>query len=378
MFLTNLSNAIFFWTVAFGAGAMFFEHKAFIGLYIGLGTLFILLELKRLTVRSVLFYSLIILAIVVLAIKALFGFTIAKSMIVSLAIGAGLANAMVHGRIRPKTARSIFYMITVYLIYQMLIGTDPNELFKASRNAVSSYAISSLMILVFLYRQRQIAPPILPALICMILSIWAIGRSGIISSLSIFIAMLFASNISLTSKPSKILQITTKVMCISFGIIIVLVIWNNSIANTESYLSYFIARGLSDEVRKEIIIEYLHYLTPSSAILGLELQIIPSINFANNDPHNSFIMLHAYLGLLGFIMFALITFHLISEFIHGNFIYGTIVLGYLLRISTDSEVGITVFTFIFLTLTFNGVSDLLLYSTLKYGKKIYPVEPVAS
>jgi len=140
------------------------------------------------------------------------------------------------------------------------------------------------------------------------------------------------------------------------------------IIDENSYLYYFIAKGFSDDDRKEMLMEYLNNMTSIGLAIGLDLDKLPVISSQSSNPHNSYIVLHASIGFVGIIMLSFITFHVISEIIIGNVGYGIAVLAYLFRIATDSEIGMNVFTFIFLTLTLKGVSSFIPKKNVKLEK----------
>ncbi len=357
-FTSNLTNVLFVLTVASGAGIVLFEHTAFIVFYIAFGLLFMLNEIARLTSLAALCYLLVFLALLILVVRGLMGFTLELTLFYNLPICAALANVVVRRGITPEAAYFIFYLIIGYLAYKMLSGADPNKLFTASRNAVSTYAISSLMLLVFLYRQGRIAVPYIPAFLCLTLSVWAIGRSGIIVSLIIFLVMLFAKDRRFVLGRSRRTKNVIRVVLITLAIIAVFSMWDKLMVMLDPYLYYLKAKGLSDVHRSDLILAYLEHIEPFEFFFGVKTETIQVFSLYSNNPHNSYISLHSSFGFIAVIMFALISYYLYKEFIAGNIVYGTIVIAFLFRIATDSQIGRIVFTFIFLTLTFYGISCL--------------------
>ncbi len=354
MLTISITNALFFLALAFGVANILFPHTIFTILHLVFGTLVILNELKYTSTRSWLFAFLILLAILILVVKLLMGFTVALSLFPNFVIGAGLAHAVARGSIKQGTAYLFFYLLSCFFIYHMLVGADPNRILKSSQNAVSLYMLLSLMILIFLHRQGRIAAPLFPSFLCLVLSVWAIGRSGIISSFIIFLAMLFAQARALGTSRSRKSKIAIRGLIMIFVILSIFIMWDYLLTASNTHLSYLIAKGLHDQARQDMMSSYLHHITPFSFLFGAELGYMPVINEYSDNPHNYYILLHSSFGLVALIMFILVGFHLIGEIWGGNFVYVISVFACLFRIGTDSGIGI--FSFIFLTLTIYGIN----------------------
>lgn len=351
----NTTNILFFLTVVSGFGCIVFTNVYCVMLYIGFGMIFVMNELNRLKFKTleILFIFLILLTMFMVGLRSIMGFTIALSIFPNFIIGASLAYAIVRGSIKEKTALLIFYLVAGYFIYHMIIGSNPNEILPSSQNAISAYVLSSLMLLMFLYRQERIKVPLFPAFLYVILSIWAIGRAGIISSLIIFMAMLFMP------ERSRIIKIVT-VSVMAILVIISVFIYRNYLMNLLNILlPHVISAGAADNIRELLIRSYLQEITPFGFFFGVELKNIAIMSLVENNPHNSYIWLHASLGIVAFILFALVLLHFFRELIGGNVVYGISVFAYLFRIATDSVIGYTVFTFVFFTLTLYGINSML-------------------
>jgi hypothetical protein len=358
LLMLDITNILFLITVVSGFGNIIFTHACFIILYVVFGILIVLNELNHFKVLSVLYVFFVFLAMLMVGIRSIMGFTIGLSLILNFTIGAGLAHAVVRGSIEKKTARLIFYLVAGYFIYHMFTGSLPSEILSASRNAISIYVLSSLMLLIFLYRQDRIAAPLFPAFLYLILTIWASGRAGIISSLVIFLALGFLPERPLKLRRSRLRKIVIRGVIAVLAIVAVFIYWDELMIGVRVYMPHFKAGGLSAGFRANFISSYLQELSLFGFFFGVELKDIGIIHLFNNNPHNSYIGLHASLGIVALILFALIAFHLIKEFVDGNVIYGICILAYLFRIGTDTVIGNSFFSFIFLALIFYGVDDI--------------------
>ncbi len=134
---------------------------------------------------------------------------------------------------------------------------------------------------------------------------------------------------------------------------------------------YLMNKGLGDDEREYMILSYLQQIKSFTFIFGADLHSIPFISLFNYNPHNSYIKLHASLGIILFLFLIPIAFHFFKELISGHIAYAVIVLSYLFRIATDSLIGSGVFTFIFLVLILYGINDIIA-TLMKSRRELMP------
>lgn len=271
----------------------------------------------------------------------------------------GVAILLLKYKINPMIIYFSFYTHVLFFTFHILNGTDPNLLMKASRNNVSVVMIiqTSLVYISLVKNNKKIT--YLPALITFIISLWAIGRSGILSSVFLLIGVLLVS--------LKI-ENTKKNMTLNIVLILLLVIFFNIPTNTLNIVdnlsnNYEIAyqrslsKGLEDRARETILKEYIKEFDMNimSFFLGVPFRDHSIFAFYNNNLHNSYLRLHAFFGLAGFLMVLIGIAVAMKKYIKQKnilyfFIFGTI----LLRITTD-------------TLAFTGIMDPLIYYFLING-----------
>ena len=94
-----------------------------------------------------------------------------------------IAVLLVGFKFNYQTILFSFSLHVGFFAYQMFIGSNPNLIFAASRNMVSVIMLiqTSLLYLTLIGNNRRIT--FIPALINLYICLWAVGRSGIVSSL---------------------------------------------------------------------------------------------------------------------------------------------------------------------------------------------------
>lgn len=375
----NITNILFFGTIISGIGRIFFSSDIFLILYAAFSLILILNELRYLkfTAPLVLFTFILLLVFLMLWLKMIMGLNTAFYVIHHFIIGSFLAHAIFRGSIKKQTALLIFFIVAGYFIYNLTLvdvsGETLDEIMQ-KRNSISVLVISCLMVLVFLNRQGNASAPLIPAFAYVIVSIGATGRSGIISSLVIFLAMIFnADNLQFT-RTKKIIGYFTIITAVSVAIFI----YREELMNMANILMpYLMSKGFKDEARTYMILSYLQRITPLSLIFGVDLESIHFLTQYNYNPHNSYIKLHAVLGVVSFLFYIPLVYYLFKELLARHVVYVICILAYLFRIGTDSVVGSNVLSFVFLTLILYGINSAVKKSnknlTHLLGKKTNPI-----
>lgn len=360
-FSINITNVLFLFTIMSGIGRMFLENDIFLILYAVFSFLIILNELKHFKLIAPLFLLIVLmfLVILILWLKMIMGLNYSLNILQHFIVGSCLAHAIFRGGINKRTALIIFYLITGYFIFNIFflnVSVDELELIENKRNSISVLVISCFIILIFLYRQNKVVMPIIPAFIYVIVSIWAQGRSGIITSLIIFLAMVFAPESSrLTMKKKMVIFFTMATVTV----VIIFIYFDEIMTMANTLMPYLIAKGLADDERSYIILSYIQKINTFSFIFGVDLERIHFLTQFNYNPHNSYIKLHTVVGIVSFLFYIPVAYHVVRELIDRHVVYVVCVLAYLLRIGTDSIVGSNVLSFVFLTITLLGLDSLI-------------------
>lgn len=193
-------------------------------------------------------------------------------------------------------------------------GNTARVFLKASNNFVSVYLlIPAVMYYLFAARQKD-KTSLFPAVIVWILSLYALGRGGIIASTALLLSIILFGNRDETSENKKKRRI--KVLLIVLIVIVAVTSlfftrWVSFLGNFE-LLQRFSNYELNDTGRFVLWEDYKnHCITKKSNILwGVRIQELIAYYKFNGNLHNSYIQLHAYYGIIGF---ALIAYALIKN-----------------------------------------------------------------
>jgi hypothetical protein len=261
----------------------------------------------------------------------------------------GIAFIPLLFNLNYKLFLGFLYILLLFFIISMIRGVNPNELFNISRNFVSVVLLIGLSLYIISCVQNQRHPNFFVILLSFIISVWATGRGGIISIALILITYPFISKIRKWYK---------------FLILFFLAIFTFTVYSYfedilfQFGLGRFSSMGLVD-IRSEINADYLEKLLSSTRyiLFGVPLSEIPSIVELDYNPHNSFIRLHIFYGLVGFIfLFFVIIYSIIHYLKTKNFFFMILLIALLIRSYVDST-------------SFHGPLDPPIYIFLFYALK---------
>ena len=283
--------------------------------------------------------------------------------LVVLAIFTGILNKMYYGTL-------IFYTNNLFLIAAVIIGYSLNHLYIPklslfifvfsilfgllifileyelthvdiplySRNLLSMVSIPILLVLFVQYQQNRFESPyvlMISTTLGLIVSIIAVGRSGIIASSIMFIAALIATT-SYSKGKSYIDKLRTRFVFIFMAIVLMSVVLLFFFDYLQAKLSYLYVSGLTDPARSYIAQQYFELLTFSQIFSGTNYSEMPEfINFGGNL-HNTYLTYHGNFGVFGIFIF-LMFFYSIAKTAWNKEVFMTLVfLSFSLRILTDT------------------------------------------
>ncbi|MDD3416501.1 MAG: hypothetical protein PHY47_21265 [Lachnospiraceae bacterium] len=266
----------------------------------------------------------------------------------------GIAFIISESKLNVKVMTILVYSNLFFFLYQILIGTDPNHVFFASRNHISTVLLNVLAIYYITSYRNKGNLNILPALLALIISIWSVSRSGMVSISLFFIGLiimkLFQKQPLFKEKQTKkkINNIFSKTFVLLLIIAVIVYIFRNfyiiqsmldSVNNNfkllrfrikyESYISFS---------RIDIIKSYLHEMSINlkNCVFGVKLSTTHSFLDFSNNLHNSYLTAHMYFGLLGFLgIIIMICFTVISYLKQKKWLYLLLFVTVLVRVSTD-------------------------------------------
>jgi len=224
-----------------------------------------------------------------------------------------------------------FGLIASYFLLSIIGGRSLDELLDSSRNFISVIMMTSSTVLtVIAYRQtgRII---IWPSVVTTLLSILAIGRGGILFSSCMLLGVIYSANIKVFSNHKLIAYLL-------LGVVVIVVLLNfNSISGIFESLSVFErmqSRGLHDYWREHLMEEYLGHMDEGTILFGYDYSTNPEFNFLDNNPHNSFIRLHSYTGIMAFPLLICVVV-VLCRFLKQNLLYFFLFISLLGRSYTD-------------------------------------------
>ena len=260
-----------------------------------------------------------------------------------------------HG-LSYRFSRIILFGSLAYFFYSVLIvNLNPNQVFANSRNYVSVYFLNTLSIFyISIYLSRDLilkkSTVIMPAAVVFLASVLSVGTSGIIST---FILLSLISMVFLKRAYFMVLAFLLLVAISYIGS------WNEFI----SILGAFELLSSDPEIlekmdyteltqgntRYHIWGEYISSMDVMRTLAGIDLS---ESFYGFNNYHNSFILLHARLGLFSFIIALIFLFAIIRGF-KVNIILASCLFVLLLRSYSDTTIlAGSVFDFVIFYLVF--------------------------
>ena len=234
----------------------------------------------------------------------------------------------------------VLFIITILSIgLELLSGNAIHEiLLNSSGNYISVLLILSLVIYFIGLdnAEKDISIiDLIAVVIVLLMSIWARGRSGIIAATFILVCVLLYY-----IKPHNG-KVKSKMFYVFHFFLIIgicYIIWymldtNEDILN----LDKFERLGMDSNGRDDIFAGYLNSVSNSIIffIFGAPLNDIPQIREMELNPHNSFILLHAYNGIMMVIVFFAFFIKSLKFYLKNNFLLFAMTVALFIRGMTD-------------------------------------------
>lgn len=222
-----------------------------------------------------------------------------RIVFVSLPIAYLLYTVNINWRV----AISFFYIVFIFTVINIILA-DPAELYRifaaSSRNYISVLLIACVYPYYLACDRDCREVSIFPALLLFLVSLYVQSRGGIITSGILFI-LTFIRRIYLV-KEQEWFKRYKKIICFIFFLILLLGM-AFLILNATKVLSRFFEAEEYSITREDMWKEYLT-VTGSSVrniILGPPLATCPLIQEEADNIHNSYFMVHSYMGIVGFL-----------------------------------------------------------------------------
>lgn len=211
---------------------------------------------------------------------------------------------------------------------------EETELLVNSRNYVSYFVVLySLPYFVHCFDYNKV-PSLLVPIVCLIISIFAIGRGGILISLGLLVGVLY-----LKMNQKKKVRIVYRV---AFIFIIAFILFVGVGADFfDIYFSRFSEIGMNDAGRMPSWIEYIiSMLNPINLLFGTKIESLNyTMKYLNGSLHNSFFTLHAIEGFIGLVLILYMFKGLWQLYKQRYFVLVTILTVLLFKGFTDADMG---------------------------------------
>lgn len=230
-----------------------------------------------------------------------------------------------------KVQRFLLILYFSFIITQLLRGVGFNDmLVNRSRNIVSFYFI---IYTIFYYIEKyrySFKLEVWPAFLCLIISLLAIGRSGILISalllIGVFIYKIYQSGVLGRIKYLITSIIVSIISFLLFSTIITVFLFNS--------LERFTEKGFDSDQRDYIKGTYFKKMFESYENFIFSFPLDDRVfSLFHYNLHNSFLSLHYFLGFFGVIIIIILIKALF--FTKGNYLYKFFLSLLLIRGSTD-------------------------------------------
>jgi hypothetical protein len=134
----------------------------------------------------------------------------------NLVMGIVIGQYLASSKFSYKVILFPFWFILIFIIIKLFQNPNPNEVFIRSRNYISFFLIVTVLPYYFTRINSNKSISIFPAFLTLILSFYSLGRSGIVSSIILFIGVFLAHKIKRRNK--KILGLFLLALIVSFFI----------------------------------------------------------------------------------------------------------------------------------------------------------------
>lgn len=224
-----------------------------------------------------------------------------------------------------------------YLAIKKSLNGDLNIFYNASRNYVSLYLLTLMLLLAIVYHTTQRQLPVVFLYLYFILCIISVGRAGIISGLILVVGDMYNRffNNGKFQKYNMRFLIGIIILIIGFCIIGI-----NKDFIVNKYFFRFVDKNSSGSnyLRLHFLIDYLSSCNNIWSILfgSNSRNLSKSLIEANGNLHNSYLMLHSYVGLFGVFIGIKSLLKVIYIFLkNDNVQLGLLILAFMVRILFD-------------------------------------------
>ena len=221
-----------------------------------------------------------------------------KQIVYGVFIMPCLAVLLFFYKIRYWVSLVLFYSIALFFCAYILQNgpfvNNETEILTNSRNYVSFFVLLySLPYFIHCYDINKVPSLIVP-IICVLISIFSIGRAGIIGSLILLTGILYLKMI----QNNKLRTVYRMAFFLILFTTITIGVNDDLI---DIYFSRFAENGMDSYGRIDAWLEYIKSLTnPANFLFGTRIKSLYYTTwYLEGSLHNSYLTLHARLGMIG-------------------------------------------------------------------------------
>ncbi|MDI1273042.1 O-antigen ligase family protein [Polaromonas sp.] len=254
---------------------------------------------------------------------------------------AGIALLLVKGCVPRAGAYFVFYTLAVCFVALIVTGVDARDALTAtSYNGISMMLLAACISLYIVLGVDGGKIDLKPALVTALLCIWAIGRSGILSSVFLL------GGLALITLQGRIRSRYVYIFVLGLVFFFAYLFFDNLGSLSEdnvllgNAVDNYSARSADEESPRLVMWgNYLNNLDFFRLVFGANIFTDPwpqGEEFGYNY-HNSWISLHSQTGLMGLVVIALVGFSLL-KFWKNNKLFFVLFSAVIIRWSTDTGI----------------------------------------
>jgi hypothetical protein len=266
--------------------------------------------------------------------------------IANIISASGIAILILRNKIYMNVVLAWFLLVSGYYFFLIFQGVIPDlaHATENSRNSVSIHMLFVTATIYIIYYLNRGYLPWWPALIFLVICLWAVGRGGILTSGILF-------TVILADKLKKMVKRASSIGVLMVGLIILVSIGDkvafffNELIEIERTINDAFSRTEVASSRDNILSDFYRNSSIVDIIIGQDLYKGVMWQEWGGNTHNSFISLIAYAGFFGvvtFVYWLYVNFKLFKL----NFILGTLMFVVFIRLMTEYVVWFSVFDYL--------------------------------
>lgn len=243
----------------------------------------------------------------------------------------GIALIPLFYNLNYRLFKTALFVLLLFFLMNIIQGTNPNDVFSVSRNSISVFLLIFYCNHVISAFQNKKEISLWMLVISFLISIWAVGRGGIIAMGLLLLLMPYCKCGHLSLKLTFIY-----LLVLVIGSYIIITLADSVLALA---ISRFDSMGFDANGRDEPNTEYLNRLFDSyfNFVYGVNLPGNGVFEALDLNPHNSLIRLHVYYGISGFIfVFGSLLRSCYVYMYNHNYVYLLLLFALFIRSLVDS------------------------------------------